>query len=153
MTTTASVILAWETLFQTASLQAITENYYTYEILENTETDISKYMFNQEINFFIIDINKKTNLKLFGSKTEQFQVEVKYYKEHSTDGTGTNQKAIKTALETVYSGVEADLGRTWSSTVDYYELQDSIFPLQSLELAGRDVWLGKIVFNGIKTIC
>lgn len=151
MTTVAQVITAWEDVFDSVAVQAITPKYYSYEIIESSETDLAKYKHNQVINFFIYNVSKKTEKRLMGAERQSFQVEVKYYKEHLRSAAGTNQQAIKSALETVYSGVKAELGDTWNDTVDYYEFQDAFYPLEQINLAGRDAWLGKMVFIGTKT--
>lgn len=149
--TNSQVRTAWATLFATSQLQAITTKSYFYDILDESETDINKFHYNQEINFFICLVNTGIQYKNFGEILETYTVEIKYYK--ADNKSGSNQNAIRDNLETLITRVRTTLGVTWSGTVDYYTIQDSAITLENINLAGDECWLGRVVFQGVKSIC
>lgn len=149
--TLSAVRESWQSLFEDSQIYEITPNFYFYDILDDSETDIAKYKHNQEINFFICLISKSYQYKAFGETLETYRVEIKYYKEDNK--SGTNQNAIKDALETVVSRVRAVLGVTWLNSVDFYDIEQNQINLENITLAGEEVWLGRVFLNGIKSIC
>lgn len=142
---------AWAELFKDSQIQAITAKSYFYDILDESETDIAKYHHNQEINFFVCLVSTGYEYKVFGEILETYSIEIKYYK--FDNKSGSNQLAIRDALETLVSRVRAVLGVTWTSTVDYYNIQDTSISLENINLAGEECWLGRVRFTGFKSIC
>lgn len=147
----SAVRSAFATLFADSQIQALTTKSYNYDILDDSETDIAKYKYNQEINFFIYLVSQGFEYKAFGEVLETYSVEIKYYKEDNK--SGTNQNAIRDNLATLITRLRTVLGVTWSGTVDYYTIQDAPISLENINLAGDESWLGRVVLIGYKSIC
>lgn len=141
---------SFDTLFSDATLQAITPKIYDYDILEDSNLDNRKYRYQQKINFFIYNITKSIEKKQFGCEQEIYNAEIKYYLEDKKNGSAQND--IRDAFETVHSKIKTVIGNTWDSSVDFYLTTDDPISVNTIDLGGRQAWVGTYNYQGYKQI-
>lgn len=145
MTTLAQVRSAWDTsIWSHASILAITDKIYDYDVTIDSTFELYKLRYNQEVNAFVYVVSKYERLGFGGTKYEEFEVNVRYYRK--ADVAGANHKAVYDAYETLIALVRTSLTHTWGGTVGAYRNQDSPPQISQITLEGVPVWLGTYKF-------
>lgn len=141
---------AFQVLFNDSQVEAITENAYAYDFIEDSNLDNRKYRFNNEVNFFIFLVTKSIQAKLSGCEQEIYNVEIKYYLEDNKNGTSAN--TIRDAFETVHSRIKTVIGSNWDESVDYYLPVENPITMSLVTVGDRPAWLGVFSYQGYKQI-
>lgn len=145
MTTLAQIRAAWNTkIWTNATVTAITDKIYDYDVTTDSTFEQSKLRYNQEHNAFIYVCSKYERLGMMGTKYEEFEVDVRYYRK--ADVAGANHKIVLDTFETIIGLVRTELTHTWNSTVGAYRTQSSIPTISQILLEGLPVWLGNYKF-------
>ena len=151
MTTPADIRSAWNTAVWThASITALTTKIYAYDVTSDSAYNIDKFRFQQAINFFTYVVTYADQNTLVQGTRQRFTVTVSYFREADTTGAAFN--AVVDNLYTVQARVRTGLGKTWSSTVDYYQPQETPIAPTLQQIDGKDVWRGTVSFDGFKSI-
>jgi hypothetical protein len=151
MTTAALVRAAWNTaVWSNISAQNITPNIYNYDITLDSTKEISKLRYNQEINFITYITTRAQTIRMMSQVEQRVIVEIRYYLEADIEGLNFNEAV--TAFETIDGLVINQLGTSWSSTVDYYEIQEGPPAISRISIENLPVWLGVYRYTGFKNI-
>lgn len=137
-------------LFNDATIRAITPQNYDHELLGGGNSQTEKYYFENEINFFVFLVSKSVQQKLNGAKLETYSIEIKYYREHNLDGS--NQNIIKDTFEALMTRRETVLGIDLGDSVDFYRELNRPILIESIQLDGKNCWVGSYTFEGVKTV-
>jgi len=141
---------AWNTyVFQNASVQLVTENYFFYDIVQDSERELNRLYFNQEMNFFQALITEGQNFISLNELERVFRVEVVYFREKDTEGV--NYIATRNALSLILETVRSGLGYTWNESVDLYTPQSGTFQIAQVDFADEKLWRGSLTFDGLKS--
>lgn len=154
MSTQSQVRSAWNSaIWSNATITAITPNIFNYDVLREYQTSVKEYAalkHVQETNFITYIVSRAQRIRIMGQVEQKFSVEIRVYKE--ADVEGTNFNAVLDTFETIDSLVVSQLGNTWSSTVDFYSLQESAPEVTKVALDGVPVWLGTYTYTGVKNV-
>lgn len=155
MTTSADVRAVWlASVFQNASILAITDKALDYEITERSELELSKGYFQTELNFFeyVITRSEESYLQIGGINSPQYRflVEVRYTKQKDPQGQAFAE--VIDALELLVTTVKLQLGDTWGGTVDFQENPTSIEAPQTAAINGTDCFRAVARFSALKQI-
>lgn len=141
---------AWDTyVFQNASIQLITENYFFYDIVQDSERELNRLYFNQEMNFFQALITEGHAFNALNELERTFRVEVVYFREKDTEGV--NYIATRNALSSILEIVRSQLGYTWQESVELYNPQSGTYQIAQVDFADEKLWRGSLTFEGIKS--
>lgn len=159
MSTSSVVRAAWKTaIFDSATIQAITDKCHDYDILANIASmpEDSRMYYGGKINFFTyLTTRKAENGSLRGTNTIasrfSFRVKTSYYIEKDISESDQNYNSAIDNLELLDNLVRSALGKTWSSTVDYWEIEELKEP-SLLQLDDREVWQIGYNYLGFKTV-
>src|SRR5690606_14137076 len=110
------------------------------------------FYYNQEINFFTyLVMRTRRQLDVAGGTSNATRfihtVQLFYYLEKDISDTDYNYNSVIDRLETVDGLVISQLGKTWNSTVNYYEMTDARAPVL-VEIDGKRVWRGQYTYAG-----
>ncbi len=150
---------AWKAaIFDSATIQAITSKAYQFDLLANVASISEDAMMfhNQKINFFTYTTSRRSETgSIRGTNTSaaryQYSVRVDYHLFKDVSEPDFNFNTSIDRLEALDDLVLSELGKTWNSTVDYYELSEFRPPsLRTLE--EREFWTVGYTYTGIKTI-
>lgn len=146
MTTSATIEAAWLTsIWNSATIQAITPKCFQYDIIQDSETDIAQFYNAGEINCFIA----LTSLapRYIGTNTTRtdIQVAVDYYRQKDTSGAHWTE--CRDAIETLYALVVSALGFTWSGTVSFWEGSEKPPEISEADIKGVKCWRARFVFT------
>ena len=150
MTALSAVRDAWDEVLLSSAVQDYTTNLYNYDIQPTSNKSVANsalMMLKNELNFAQFVFSKDNEFLMCKELLETFDVIISYYKE--IDLNGNNYHAVTDFFDTVFSVVRSEIGTTWSSTVDYYNLNK--LSLGSTELDGRACWSGTVTYTGKKT--
>lgn len=154
MSTSAQVQAAWKTgVFDNATIQAITENAFGYEISDESEFESARLFEDTEINFFQYLIGRgqrhAASIAYAGQTViYDYVVEITYILE--ADPQGANWTIVRDAFDTLWSVYASNLGSTWSSTVDGSAPQAGTPQITRATLDNRPIWRGVYQFTGYK---
>lgn len=153
MSTSSDLSSVWVTsVFNHTAIKAYSPKYYAFAVTEDSEYEVDKLTYQQEINFWQILIARAHIKEVTNMVTYQFSVEVGYYRAKTNDTSGVAWTAVRDALETLYDTVDDELGATWGNTVDYWRPQEEPGEITEIALAGDKVWQGIYRFTGIQQI-
>lgn len=154
MSTPAQIRAAWKTsVWDNQTAKNITEKIYDYDVTQDSQTEIERFFFRDPedittdlINFFTYLTRRNVEtIGLCSQVRYNHIVEVHYYLEAKPDGSSYNQ--LIDAMVSIEDLVESQLDKTWSDTVDFYEL-DAVEKPEVIELANRpSVWHGVQIYN------
>lgn len=151
MTTNAQIRTAWNTyIWQNATIQAITDRIYDYDITVESAKEAAKLRYNQKINFFLYLVMRQSRPMIMGQHEQTFTVQVRYFKEMNVGGSHWND--VVDAFSTIDDLVISALTSTWNNTVDYYRTQDSPPALSLVTIEETSVWQGIFEYRGVKLI-
>jgi hypothetical protein len=148
MTTAAAVSAAWATLFEDASMIAVTPNAIGYQVSPDGETEADDLYSSQVVNYFQYTVVRNQTKQMIHTEEHTFRVTVEYTLEK--EPTGANFNAVRTAFETLYAGVKSVLGDTWTSTVDYWRIVEDITNPQEVRVGSTPCWRARAVYFGTK---
>lgn len=149
MTTAAQVRSAWLTnIFQNASITALTDKIYDYDVTLETTKEFSKLRYRQEINFMLYLVTVAQRVMMMGQYEQAFTVEIRYGKQ--ADVAGTVFKAVADVFETIQTLVQTNLTGSWGSTVDYYRIQNGPPNIVQQEIENIPIWIGTLKYTGFK---
>lgn len=119
MTTCATIQAAWAaTVWDEPTITDYTESIYAYEQTLGSEFEIAKLYYGESINFITYRVNVAQAFGTCGEVSYTYSVDVAYTR--AQDTTGDAHAAIRDFFEDLFSIVVANLGDSWSSTVDYW---------------------------------
>lgn len=149
MTSIADLSSAWATtVFNHASVQAITPKALAYEVLDESEVEIGQISHQTEINFFEYLVTKSYRFPLIGNAMiaeNLFTVDVRYTREKDTMGAA--YLAAQEALEAVLERVRAGLGSQWNGLVDFWTVQEAAPTITQRNVADCECWSWILTFN------
>lgn len=151
MTTNAQIRTAWNTyIWQNATIQAITDRIYDYDITVESAKEAAKLRYNQKINFFLYLVMRHTRPMIMGQQEQVCTVQIRYFKEF--DVGGTHWKDVVDSLQAVDDLVISALTSTWNNTVDYYRTQESPPTISLVTIEETSCWQGIFEYRGVKLI-
>jgi hypothetical protein len=140
---------AWEdNIFEHATVQAWTPNYFMYDVTKEFEKEVSLFNHEGEINFFVCLVNRFREEGKSGRASFTYPVIVKYHLE--VDPDGLNYNYVLDRLETLDSLVISQLTRTWDGTIDFYRSQSEPISITSETVDGRTYWIAQVTYTGFK---
>lgn len=151
MSTTATIVTLWEDVFNNASMTAISQNAYPYEVKDGSEFEISTMSEDQTIDYFEYLVTREVTAREVGGGSNaifRFTVEVRYTKQVDDDTAGDSYAGVRDAFDTLLSVVESELGTTWDGNVDYYTHQDGPADIQAVRVADTNCYRGTYKFFG-----
>jgi len=143
----SAIVSAWNTaVFQHATIQAITTKTYQFDVSATIRStpEFELFFYNQQVNFFqqtVTRLSKNDEIRGTGASASRYEydVEVSYFLERDISQTDDNYNTAINRIEILDNLVRAQLGSTWSSTVDYWTVSGILKP-QLITLEDRDVW-------------
>lgn len=159
MTTSSAILAAWKSaIFDHEDIQAITARCHNWDLLSNVSsiTQDALMMHDQEINFFTYQVSRRSETgSIRGTNTSaaryNFTVRVDYHLVKDAAESDFNFNSAINRIELLDDLVLSELGKTWSATVDYYELSEFRAP-QLRILEDREFWILGYTYTGFKTI-
>lgn len=151
MSTTATIVTLWGDVFANASMTAISQNAYPYEVRDGSESEISTMSEDQTIDYFEYLVTREVTEREIGGGSNavfRFIVEVRYTKQVDDDTTGDAYEGVRNAFDTLLSVVESELGVTWDGNIDYYTHQDGPADIQAIRVADTNCYRGTYKFFG-----
>lgn len=149
MTTTQALSDVWgEAVFDHADILAITAKALPYEVLDESEIEISRVSYQTQINFFEYLISRTYSFPLIsgGMLPEyRYTVDIRYTVEK--DPAGENYQAARNALDTLLETVRTELGAGWSNTIDFWTVQDQAPTITQRTVADTECWSWILTFN------
>lgn len=140
---------AWEDkIFEHATVQAWTTNFFSYDVTKEFEKEVSLFLFATEINFFVFLVNRFREEGKSNRASFTYPVTIKYHLEVDPDGLNYNR--VLDRLESLDSLVISQLTRTWNGTVDFYRSQSDPISMSIEQLDGRSYWIGQVIYTGFK---
>lgn len=153
MSLSSDLEVKWETyVFEQADVQAFSEKFYFFDVIEASETEVSRLLFDREINFFQCLIVRAHRQLTTSCVQYDYTVQVSYYRTKSEDPTGANWSAVRDALEQVFDTAYNVLESNMQGTVDYWEPQEGPPSIDSISIGDESVWRGIYIFNATKQI-
>lgn len=156
MSTSAQVEAAWKTnIFDNATIQAITDKAYPYEITETSESEVAKLFEETEINFFQYLVGRGQKYAASAGLAGpvilyDYTIEVTYIRE--SEPSGANWTAVRDAFDTIFQLVVSNLGSDWAETVDGSSPQVGTARITSDVIDERPVWRGVFIYSGFKQV-
>lgn len=142
MTTSAILSETWRTsVFEHADILSITTKAIPYEMLEESEAEIEKVTYRQEINFFEYLITRVYAFPLISGGLEPeytYLVEIRYTREK--DAAALNYQKVRDALDTLMETVRTELGADWGGKVDFWSAQESAPAIVQRIVGGIPCW-------------
>lgn len=140
----------WQsTIWEHPDIVAITPKSYQYDISVQSELDVDLLCYESEVNFFIAKTLRRSSPILSQQTRYTFQVEVSYYLQQADIAQNT-YRTVRDRLEALDDLVRTALGKTWGSTVDYWE-GGVPTPIREIEISERTCWTGAITYTAFKT--
>lgn len=150
MSTAAEVATAFGAVFTNSSIKALTNKYYSYDVTQNSERELTDFYYQTEVNFFTYLVTRSQVFAMTKKAEYKFNVEVNYYR--YKDPAGANYQAVRSAFDTLFSAVRSDLGQTWTSTVDFWRTQDGPPDISTVNIGNDECYRGKYIFTGSQLI-
>ncbi len=156
MSTAAQVEAVWKTnIFDSTTIQAITDKAYSYEVTETSESEVARLFEGTEVNFFQYLVGRGQR---FGTSAGSagpiviydYAVEISYFRE--AEPSGANWTAVRDTFDTIFSLVVSSLGNTWSQTVDGFNPQQGTARISTDLIDNRPVWRGVFTYNAFKQV-
>lgn len=140
----------WQSvLWEHPTIVAITPNIHQYDISVQSEFDVELLCFEGEVNFFLARTLRRSEPILTQQTRYTFQVEVSYYLQQADIAQNT-YRTVRDRLETLDDLVRTAMGKTWSSTVDFW--QGGVpTAIKEIEVNERTCWTGAITYTAFKT--
>lgn len=148
--TFVAVNTAFKELFNDSEVRTITPNAYDYDILAEANSDVSKFYFEEEINFFIFLVTRRTLQKLSRAEQHTYTVEIKYYLEN--DKEGVNQNKLNSVFEIIHNAINSILGTSWSNSVDFYRSTNKDLSKSLIVLDGKQCFQASFTYEGVETV-
>lgn len=147
---------AWTTdVWNNAYVQALTTKIYQYPVTTDSEFEIAKLYYNQEINFF--EVLTGGFIRYLASAGQiglvyrfNITVEINYYRELDTDGT--NFTAVREAFLGIFDLVSFLLGQTWNDNVDLWSPEEAIPTIVEVKINNKKCWKGTTRYFAEKII-
>ncbi len=153
MTTSAQIRSAWNTAIWThATVTALTTQIFAFDAVQQpvAQVEINNFYYQQKINFFTyltMRTTKQQDIAGTALATKTIHtVQVFYYLEKDLTNSAYNYTNCIDRLETVDGLVRSQLGKTWTSTVNYWEMLDALSPVV-VELDGKKVWRASYTYT------
>lgn len=150
MSTPAQIRAVWQTnIWDDVDIRNLTPNIYSYEVTQESQSELSKLRDGQEINYITWVTTRLGDVEASELKNILFRytIDVRYNLQSNKDGSNFNE--VIDNLITIESKVITALGQQWSNTVDLYNLIASEAPLETF-IDGRTVWQGQNVYEATK---
>lgn len=150
MSTAKQVETAWEPVWAAAAIKDYTTKIYKYEVTQDSEVEIEKLLYQQEINFIQVLTTRASRFEMAQAVVYTYTVDIQYVR--SKDTTGATWALVRDFFETLWDRVRADLSADWGATVDYWQPQDAPAEITEGEIAQEKVWIGKFQFAASKQV-
>ena len=147
MSTSVQIRAAWAAgVWANTTITALTDKIHNFDVTQEADsqkqTDLLYYQ--TKVNCFTYEsARSRKRLAIVGGTNAGVEythtMQVFYYLEKDPAQTDYNYNTCVDRLETVDGIVISGLGKTWTSTVDFYEMIRIDTP-RLLKLDGRDVW-------------
>lgn len=147
--TNATVRAAWAaSVFANASITALTDKIYDYDVTLESTKEFSKLRYRQELNFFTYVVTRAERVMIMGQTEQIYTVRVRYTRQ--ADVAGTVYKIVSDAFETIQDLARTALTTTWGSTIDFYRVRNGPPNIVQQTLENLSVWVGELDFMGYK---
>lgn len=153
MSTAKQVRDAWkEYVWNRAPATDYTPNIYQFDITNIAQGDFSDLVYEGEVNFFTA-VNVKQQRPDVGVNciTYDHLVQVQYYLSPSLPTErGRNYNRVIDRLEALEAAIraDADFGKSWNSTIDYWQVRDVQEPALIQFGESAQVWRGTYIYAG-----
>lgn len=146
MTTSAAIDAVWlSTIWNSATIQALTTKIFQYDIVQDTEAEISKFYKDGEVNCFVALTSQASRYIGTSITRTDISVTVDYYRQK--DASGAHWTEARNNIETLYALVVSALGFTWGGTVSFWEGQDKPVDISETDIKGVKCWRARFVFT------
>lgn len=150
MTASSSIRSAWTTkIWGYPDIVAMTPNIFMYEVLADSQFTVANLYHEAEIRFFTCKVQRRSEPLPVNQTRYTFSVTIEYYRQQ-TDVAESVYNDVQDHLETMDDLVRSQLGKTWNTTVDYYQGAQPI-RIDSVRIDGKDCWRGGYVYTAFKT--
>ena len=118
----ADINAVWELVFEHQDMLAISESVLDFQYTDESQTEIEALMTMGSdgvgiVNFFeyLVEIRSETVIEMGGAQHPEAEivVDVRYTK--TLDPTGSTEREVKAAIETLRNTVRSELGSAWSA--------------------------------------
>ncbi len=146
MTTSAAIDAVWlSTIWNSATIQALTTKIFQYDIIQDSETEIVKFYQDGEVNAFMALTSQSAKYIGASVTSTEIQVAVDYFRQK--DPSGANWTAARGNMETLYNLVVSALGTTWGSTVAFWVGQEKPLEITETDIKGVKCWRARFVYT------
>jgi hypothetical protein len=157
MSTLAEVRTQWALVFAHADMQAITTRAHGWDLQAIADTAAfseahkALMMHNQQINFFQYQVSKsREKITSSDGVLYTYPVVVRYIREASLDIDGAAYAAVGDCFDTLFATVRSLIGRTWGSTVEFWQTQTDPPQIGLVTIDERICWQADYLFQGQK---
>ena len=155
MSTAAQVRGALAAVFQSAAVQALTPNIYSFDVEEIAKVSSAHAALchdpalDGQINFIQWNVNKGWAMKMSAKRMlGDFYFNVTYFLDAKEDFDGSHNNAVIDAFETIVQAILATVGTTFGGTVEAFEPQGAAPRMTLTTIDGRETWRGEYQFHG-----
>lgn len=149
MTSTQALSETWRDLvFEHPNILVITTKALPYEVLDESEGEISRVSYLTEVNFFEYLVTRTYAFPMISGGLHpeySYTVDIRYTREKDTDGS--NYQACRDALDTLLETVRTELGAGWNNTIDFWTVQDAAPTIVQRRVAESECWSWILTFN------
>lgn len=150
MSTAAEVRAAWASVFSDATIEAITTNAFNYPFTQESEKEVARLYYAQQINFFEYIVSRSPGFGLTSALTYEYTVELRYVRQQ--DVAGTAHPAVVDAFDSLWTVIRSVLGNKWSNTVDRWQTPGIPPRVTQQTIGGQLCWVGTLTLTGFKTV-
>lgn len=152
MTTSSAVRTAWETaVWQHPDLIAITDKVYPYDVLQDSQFDVSALYYGGEVNFFTYQVAREQAPSGTSRQFTQTISVLVSYTLMQTDVAGSTFNLVQDRLETVDDLVVTSLGPTWGGTVQVVR-GGTTRGVTSRTVDDRKCWTSSYLYTATKLV-
>ena len=149
MTSSATLVTLFKTeVFDHASIQAVSPNLITYDIVRDSEPELKRLYHAQEISFWNLLIRRAEDSAVTGVRNFTFDVQILLFLEKDT--SGDNWKRVRDGFETLTDRVGETIFDDSSGTVDYITPQSSPVQIAQLNEFETICWRGEYNYQATK---
>jgi hypothetical protein len=153
-TSSATIRSVFQTaVFDHATIQAQTENIFSYDIEITTDKDLNNLRFNQEVNFYSYQVLRTINYEITsmnGNPNDygyDYQVLINYYLE--AENKPLNYNSAIDRMEALEDLIHSELTINWSNNVDSFSQTENTLP-EIVSIQDIECWKITSLYTGLK---
>lgn len=147
-TATQLVTLLTTDVFQHSTVSTFTTNLIPYDIVRDSEPELNRLYLGQEVNAFILLVNRGEEIIDLGGRQFVFDINITYFRDKDT--SGNNWALVRNAFEAISDRVFSVLHSGTSPLVDIIAAQNGPAQITQVNEFESQVWRGVYNYRALK---